>query len=254
MKRFSQFTLLIFLLSAPTTFGADKDDSACVILLHGLYRSGYSMKAVEWHLAADYHVVNISYPSMFFPIEELADTAVEKGLTGCRLPGHNTIHFVTHSMGGILVRQYLTHSEIPELGRVVMMGPPNQGSEVIDVTRDWPTSDLFAGEAGLQLGTDPDSVPSQLGPVDFELGVIAGTGSINFVMSAMLPGPNDGKVSVESTRVAGMNDFLIVDNSHRYITGSAEVIRNTKSFLSDGYFVDSLARSVALMRPAMPGS
>jgi hypothetical protein len=145
-------------------------------------------------------------------------------------------------------------SPIPDLGRVVMLAPPNQGSEVIDVTRDWPTSELFAGEAGLQLGTDADSIPRQLGAVDFELGVIAGTRSMNFVMSAMLPGPNDGKVSVESTRVDGMDDFLIVDNSHHYITESEEVIRNTTSFLRRGSFVDSVAQIEITDQRSLPGS
>ena len=210
-------------------------------------------------LRADgYSTANVDYPSQAGTIDVIAPMAVETGLGECRSAGAKRIHFVTHSIGGILLRYSHQSSPIPDLGRVVMLAPPNQGSEVIDVTRDWPTSDLFAGEAGLQLGTGPDSVPSQLGPVDFELGVIAGTGSINFVMSAMLPQPNDGKVSVASTRVDGMNDFLIVDNSHRYITESPEVIRNTKSFLRDGAFVDSVAQSVAqsvaLTPPVLPDS
>jgi hypothetical protein len=180
--------------------------------------------------------------------------AVETGLRECRSAGAKRIHFVTHSIGGILLRYSHQSSPIPDLGRVVMLAPPNQGSEVIDITRHWPTGDIFASEAGLQLGTGPDSVPLQLGPVDFELGVIAGTGSINFLMSAMLPEPNDGKVSVASTRVDGMDDFLMVDNSHRFITESAEVIRNTKSFLRDGSFVDSVAQSVAVEESGRAGS
>jgi hypothetical protein len=204
--------------------------------------------------SAGYSTANVDYPSQAGPIEILAPMAVETGLGVCRSAGAKRSQFVTHSIGGILLRYSHQSSPIPDLGRVVMLAPPNQGSEVIDVTRHWPTSDIFAGEAGLQLGTGPDSIPMQLGPVDFELGVIAGTGSINFVMSAMLPEPNDGKVSVASTRVVGMDDFLIVDNSHRYITESAEVIRNTKSFLRDGSFVDSVARSVAVARPDLPGS
>jgi len=130
-------------------------------------------------------------------------------------------------------------SPIPELGRVVMLGPPNQGSELVDITRDWPAAEIFSGEAGLQLGTDPDSIPRQLGPVDFELGIIAGTRSINFIMSALLPDPNDGKVSVESTQVDGMDDFLLVGNSHHYITESEIVIRNTVELLRTGEFVSS---------------
>jgi hypothetical protein len=142
-----------------------------------------------------------------------------------------------------MLRYAQEKSPIPELGRVVMLAPPNHGSEVIDITRDWPTTELFAGEAGLQLGTGPDSIPTRLGPVDFELGVIAGTGSVNFVMSAMLPEPNDGKVSVASTRIDGMDDFMVVDNSHHFITESDVVIRNTTYFLQHGMFADSAMRA-----------
>ena len=238
-----------------TAFSAAPASEECVVLIHGLNRSWRAMEPMAEALrSAGYSTANVDYPSQAGPIAVLAPMAVETGLAECRSAGAKRIHFVTHSIGGILLRYSHQSSSIPDLGRVVMLAPPNQGSEVIDVTRDWPTSDIFAGEAGLQLGTDPDSIPRQLGPVDFELGVIAGTGSINFVMSAMLPGPNDGKVSVESTRVAGMVDFLVVDNSHRYITESEEVIRNTKSFLRDGSFVDSVVQSVALELPDLPGS
>ena len=81
-------------------------------------------------------------------------------------------------------------------------------------------------------------MPSQLGPVNFELGVIAGTGTINLLASALLPETDDGKVTVARTRVDGMDDFLIVDNSHRYITRSTIVIRNTEAFLKTGRFLD----------------
>ena len=205
--------------------------------------------------AAGFSTVNVDYPSQAGDVAMLAPMAVDTGLIGCRDAGAKRIHFVTHSIGGILLRYAHKTSPIPDIGRVVMLAPPNQGSEVIDITRDWPSSEIFAGKAGLQLGTDPDGIPRQLGPVDFELGVIAGTGSINFVMSAMLPGPNDGKVSVESTRVDGMADFLIVTNSHRYITESEEVIRNTTAFLRAGSFVDSVAYiEISKKHPSLPGS
>jgi len=119
-----------------------------------------------------------------------------------------------------------------------MLGPPNQGSELVDKTRNWPGAETISGAAGLQLGTTGiDSIPSKLGPVDFELGVIAGTGTINILASAMLPNPDDGKVSVAATRVDGMSDFLVVGNSHRYITKSDVVLRNVVSFLRDGHFI-----------------
>ena len=186
-----------------------------------------------------FSTANVDYPSQAGSVEVLAPMAVNTGLAECRQAGARRIHFVTHSIGGILLRYAHESSPIPDLGRVVMLAPPNHGSEVIDVTRDWPTTEIFAGEAGLQLGTDSDSIPTMLGPVDFELGVIAGTGSINFFMSAMLPGPNDGKVSVASTRIDGMDDFLVVENSHHYITESETVIRNTIYFLQNGVFAES---------------
>ncbi len=251
--------LLIFLQGCITTpraaFSQAPLSDECVVLIHGLNRSWRAMEPMAEALrAAGFSTANVDYPSQAGPVAVIAPLAVETGLNECRNAGAKRIHFVTHSIGGILLRYFHEDSPIPDLGRVVMLAPPNQGSEVIDVTRDWPTSDLFAGEAGLQLGTDPDSVPRQLGPINFELGVIAGTESINFVMSAMLPGPNDGKVSVESTRVEGMDDFLIVENSHRYITESEEVIRNTTSFLRVGSFVDSMAQTTPVVQSGLPGS
>ena len=223
-----------------TAFAKAPDTDDCVVLIHGLNRSWRAMQPMAEALhEAGFSTANVDYPSQAGTIDVLAPMAINTGLTECRQAGAKRVHFVTHSIGGILLRYAHESSPIPDLGRVVMLAPPNHGSEVIDITRNWPTTELFAGEAGLQLGTGPDSIVTRLGPVDFELGVIAGTGSINFFMSAMLPEPNDGKVSVASTRIEGMDDFLIVDNSHHYITESDVVIRNTESFLKTGVFVDS---------------
>ena len=227
-------------------FLSGSTDGECVVLIHGLNRSWRAMEPMAQGLRdAGWSVVNVDYPSQAGPVEVIAPMAVDTGLEQCRAAGADQIHFVTHSIGGILVRYSHYTAPIPDLGRVVMLAPPNQGSEVIDITRDWPTTELFAGEAGMQLGTGPTSIPKQLGPVNFELGVIAGTGSINFVMSAMLPDPNDGKVSVASTRVDGMDDFLIVDDDHHYITESDTVIQNTVSFLRTGAFIDSMMASMS---------
>ena len=223
-----------------TAFEQAPDTTECVVLLHGLNRSWRAMEPMAAALhEAGFSTANVDYPSQAGTVEVLAPMAVNTGLVECRQAGAERIHFVTHSIGGILLRYAHAESPIPDLGRVVMLGPPNQGSELVDKTRDWPTAELFSGEAGLQLGTDADSIPTQLGPVDFEVGIIAGTGSINFIMSAMLPDPNDGKVSVESTRVDGMDDFMLVGNSHHYITESEIVIQNTVSFLRTGFFIDS---------------
>lgn len=223
-----------------TTLTMSSDSTDCVILLHGLNRSYRAMTKMATKLQeAGFTTANVDYPSQAAPVEELAPMAVNEGLEKCREANAVRIHFVTHSIGGILLRYAHHQSPIPELGRVVMLAPPNQGSEIVDVTRNWPTAELFSGEAGLQLGTDENSIPSRLGPVDFDLGVVAGTGTINPIFSAILPLPNDGKVSVESTKVAGMNDFLVVGSSHHYIVSSDIVIENTKAFLRTGRFLDS---------------
>jgi len=209
----------------------------CVVLLHGLNRSWRAMDDMASALQGEgFSTANVDYPSLAGSIEVIAPLAVETGLKECRATGAGTIHFVTHSIGGILLRYTHAQTPIPDLGRVVMLGPPNQGSEVVDRTRDWPGAELVGGEAGRQLGTGDDSVPLNLGPVDFDLGVIAGTGSINPWMSAMLPDEDDGKVTVASTQVEGMRDFLIVDSSHRGITAADVVIRNTAAFLRNGMF------------------
>lgn len=212
----------------------------CVVLLHGLNRSWRAMRTMAIALQnAGFSTVNVDYPSQSGSIEDLAPRAVGAGLGECRKTGATRIHFVTHSLGGILLRFQNKREPIPDLGRVVMLGPPNQGSEIVDTTQDWPGFEIFSGAAGAQLGTDANSMPAQLGPVDFELGVVAGTGTINLFTSALLPNPDDGKVSVARTQVEGMDDFLVVGNSHRYLTRSKVVIRNTRSFLRNGHFLSS---------------
>jgi hypothetical protein len=139
-------------------------------------------------------------------------------------------------MGGILVRAWLSRHRPSNLGRVVMLAPPNAGSEVADKLRDRGFYRWLNGPAGQELGTDPDSVPNTLGPVDFPVGVIAGDRSINWINSMMLPGPDDGKVTVERTRVDGMADHLVIHVTHPFIMKKAEVIEQTLAFLEQGRF------------------
>jgi hypothetical protein len=246
--------LLAACATAPRTQVVTVSESKdCVVLLHGLNRSWRAMRPMADALnQAGFTTANVDYPSQSGPVEEIAPLAIGTGLMECRATGADRIHFVTHSIGGILLRYENQRASISDLGRVVMLGPPNQGSEIVDVAEGWPGMSLFGGSAGLQLGTNEDSIPSQLGPVDFELGVIAGTGTINFWMSAMLPDADDGKVSVAATQVDGMKDFLVVDRSHRYITRSDIVFRNTESFLKTGRFLDAdRTHGVACAAPAV---
>lgn len=219
----------------------DEPGADCVILLHGLARTYRSMTKIEKTLRQiGYQVANIDYLSRERPIEELALSAVTRGIEQCEDSGsgagNRKIHFVTHSLGGILVRVYLTQRELPQLGRVVMLAPPNQGSEVVDGWRNVPGYFWINGPAGKQLGTDANGITQQLGPVTYPVGIIAGTRSINLILSLWLPNPDDGKVSVESTKVEGMADFMTVPVAHPFISGNQHVIEQTVKFLATGKF------------------
>ena len=209
----------------------------CVVLLHGLARTASAMTTLETRLGASgFAVANVDYPSREKTIEELAPLAIGAGLERCEGKDQGAIHFVTHSMGGILIRYYLQYNTIEKLGHVVMIAPPNQGSEVVDTLAQAPGFYLLNGPAGLQLGTDADSIPSQLGPVNFSLGVIAGNKTFNPLLSQLLPNPDDGKVSVASTQVEGMTDFVVVNASHPFIMDDEAVITETIYFLRTGAF------------------
>jgi hypothetical protein len=193
------------------------------------------MKKLEMALLEKgYSVHNVSYASTRKTIEQLAEEAIGPALKLC--PADRKLHFVTHSLGGILVRQYLLRHEIDNLGRVVMLGPPNKGSEVVDKLRNFPGFHFINGDAGLELGTGEGSVPNQLGAANFDLGIIAGTRSINLILSRMIAGVDDGKVSVESTKLEGMHDHLELEVTHPLMMRNNKVIEQVIHYLETGRF------------------
>lgn len=210
--------------------------AATVILLHGLARSARSMRRMAGALeSAGYEVCNIDYPSTEHAIEVLAEQHVLPAIEACASKAA-TLHFVTHSMGGIIVRYLATLESGPRIGRVVMLGPPNAGSEVVDRIGGWAAFDWVNGPAGQQLGTGADSLPNRLGPATFEAGVIAGRRSINWINSTMIDGRDDGKVSVASAQLEGMADFLVLPVTHPMMMRNRRVIAETQHFLKHGRF------------------
>ncbi|MCP5002495.1 MAG: lipase [Planctomycetes bacterium] len=209
----------------------------CVIVIHGMGRTKNSMNRLGKSLLNDkYTVWNESYPSRSESIEKLAVEHIEKGLAFCNEAKVETIHFVTHSLGGIMVRYYLQEHKIDNLGKIVMLSPPNKGSEVADFLKNVYVYKLAMGPAGQQLGTDSNSLPKSMRSIDANVGIITGNKTLDPWFSPLIPGVDDGKVSVESAKLEEMSDFMVVESSHAFIMRNALVIDQIKYFLKHGVF------------------
>lgn len=183
-----------------------------------------------------YATANLGYPSRVLDLNEI----VAALLPQVAVVAEQTVgplHFVTHSMGGLVARVLLSGYRPPQLGRVVMLAPPNGGSEVADRLVSWAPYRRWFGPAGGQLVTRRDTALTALfGAIDYELGVIAGSRSFYPLASALMPRPNDGRVSVASTTVEGMADHLVLPVAHPTIVRSQAAIDQTLAFLTDGRF------------------
>ncbi len=210
---------------------------ARVVLLHGIGKSARAMAGLEAAVAAaGFATLNLTYPSRHHRLEALVEE-VHEAVRGFLAGGEGPVHFVCHSMGGLVARGYIGRYRPAGLGRVVMLGTPNQGSELADLLGWNPVYKFAFGPAGQQLRTRPDpATTALLGAVDYPVGVVAGDRPFDVLGWLYLPKPNDGRVSVAATRVAGMADHVTLPVDHEALMRDAAVHRQVVAFLREGRF------------------
>ena len=217
-------------------------DQACVILIHGLWRSSFAMRGIQATLDEHgFHTVNISYPSTELSIDEIAKNYIEPAATTCQKQRKLT-HIVTHSMGGIVARAYLQNNRLPQGSRVVMLSPPNQGSELSERFHDHSWYQALVGPAAtsMQRITEKNAL-NKLTEFPEPLGIIAAYRDWSIWPESWLPSPNDGIVSVESMLLEGMDDLTLVNSGHAMMRYSSEVERQIINFLEHGRFLNKQA-------------
>ncbi|MGO6700594.1 esterase/lipase family protein [Rhizobium ruizarguesonis] len=210
-----------------------------VLLFHGIARTKKSMEKLASFLSGHgYRVVNVGYPSTRFSISDLVDIIRPEIDDAVKKAGDGRVHFIGYSMGGLVIRAFLTRYRPANLGRVVMVGTPNNGSRIADFLKNWPLYRRVYGPAGQQLVTDQAAMTELFGTVDYELGIIAGNRTIDPVSSLIigLRVPNDGKVSVESTRLDGASAHIVIPANHTFLPVNKVMWSQTLSFLQHGRF------------------
>jgi pimeloyl-ACP methyl ester carboxylesterase len=206
-----------------------------VVLLHAIARTSRSLRKLERALQDDgFATLNLDYASRKKPIEALA-ADIHPQISEFENRSGGPIHFVAHSMGGLVARLYIASYRPARLARVVMLGTPNGGSEVADVLKCLALYRAFYGPAGQQLSTD--RAPALARSPDYPVGVVAGCRSLDPIASTfVLPRPNDGRVSVARTKLEGMTDHVIVRTSHSGLPGHPIAIGQAIAFLRAGHF------------------
>ncbi|MGD9638091.1 MAG: esterase/lipase family protein [Alphaproteobacteria bacterium] len=207
-----------------------------VVLVHGLGRSCNMFNKMKKQLKnSGYNVVAISYPSTRYNLSEHVDN-LENLLNN--LDGIESISFVAHSLGNIIIRAAMAkrskwRSNI-KVKRFVQIAPPNNGSVLAEKVRNWGIVRAFYGDVLDDL--IPEKV-KELPTPDCEFGIIAGgNGTEKGMCPIFFKSDNDMIVKVEETRISGYSDFFVVDALHSFMPSYTNVIAATELFLSSGRF------------------
>jgi len=243
MRKFIAFVVITVLVAGIGFFainfyidGSDEEigNKEIVVLMHGLGRSNSAMWLLATRLTyAGYHVVRVGYSSLDQTPEEILKE-ISKQIDECCREHTQKVHFVGHSTGGLMVRAYLQSNKVTNLGRVVLMGTPNQGTEAADHFSDSWLINLL-GPTAKALGTDEQSFPKSLKLPYYPVGIIAGEYKSEF-NEPVIPGKDDGLVSVEATKIDGMTDFIIIETGHSMMRYDSEVAEQTIEFIKNGAF------------------
>ena len=217
-----------------------------VVLMHGLWNSSSRMKKFEDYFSnKGYQVLNIDYPTTETPIQSIESRYLGPIINAIPFQTGQKVHFVTHSMGGLVLRDYLRKNQLPQLGRIVMISPPNGGSEWANLLINNAFYRWAAGPAAFDLRTVDNDFLSKLGAVTYELGIIAGNKTYAESFQDVIPGPDDGMVGVESMKLPGMRDLIIIHEHHRGLTWNLEAMNQAWFFIKSGQFQHSYKMTTA---------
>ncbi|MFO1483519.1 MAG: alpha/beta fold hydrolase [Verrucomicrobiaceae bacterium] len=211
-----------------------------VVLIHGLGRSRRSMWMVAlWLKFCGYRVTSIGYPSRCVSIAEAVEQHLMPALAKLEVEDGSRVHFVTHSLGGIVFRYWAARRDPAfPLGRAVLLAPPNRGSEIIDELGQWGWVRWLLGPVSAELGTDADSTPNSLGPLPPETGIIMGSKDTLPVFRHLLGPESDGVVTIASSHGEGETDFTLLPTNHATIILQPAVFRAVNRFLKTGSFAE----------------
>jgi len=215
------------------------------VFLHGALKSAFSMKRLEKAFARrGYQTFNWDYDSRNHTVEQNA--AMLDSIVTARGYDQDVMHFVTHSMGALVARYYLTHYSPPRQGRFVMIAPPNQGSILATELQDFPPFRWIYKKNVDQLVMGDSTFAANLGIPECEFGIIAGGTGGKYGFTWYLPGDDDSVLSVKQTRLSGASDFVLVNHVHATIMREDDTIRNAMHFIEDGSFIHGQGRAEVL--------